>query len=137
MMDRREFFHACAVLLGSSVLPIGCSQSGSDSAATSPVPASVGYSKLQFDSMPNTVFSVSHDTYGVIDMSLTQVDNEIFSPDTEQFSICLTGPDTPLFDEGKYDVYNDTLGNIELFIQPGDSNPGEQSYRAIFSLLTT
>jgi hypothetical protein len=92
-------------------------------------------SKNRWTQLPVTTFSVTHDTYGVIDMELTAVDDEYYTPETEQFSVTLKGPDSPLFAEDTYLVYNDSLGYLQLFLQPGESATGEQSYRAVFSLL--
>ena len=66
-----------------------------------------------------------------------EVDDEIFSADAEQFSVCFRGPETPVFSEGIYNMYNETLGYIDLYLQPGDSPAGETKYRAVFSLLNT
>ena len=137
MMDRRKFFKVCAVVLGSGAFPIACSQNGGDPEAAAP---GVGtgdqtFSKSLFDEIPSTTFSVSHDVYGAIDMELTEVNSGTVSAETEQFSVCLTGPTTPLFNEGSYNMYNETLGYIDLYLQPGDSPAGEQKYRAVFSLL--
>jgi hypothetical protein len=41
----------------------------------------------------------------------------------------------PQLDEGVYQVYNSTFGYIDLYLQPGASSPGEQTYRSMFSLL--
>jgi hypothetical protein len=136
MMDRREFVQACAVLLGGSVMITGCG-GGSDSNLSSAADGSSanGLAKDRWMQLPVTTFSVTHDTYGVIDMELTTIEDEYYTPETEQFSVTLKGPDNPLFDEDKYLVYNDSLGYLELFLQPGESAPGEQTYRAVFSLL--
>lgn len=136
MMERREFLRACAVMLGSSVFPIACSQSGNEATtSTDSSPSSLSYSKQQFLELPATVFSVTHESYGVIDMQLVEVEDEAISPGTEQFSVCLDGPDNPVFEEGSYAMYNDSLGDIELFLQPAEGSASGQKYRAIFSLL--
>lgn len=140
MMDRREFFLKLCALSGSLVLPAGCSQSGGDSASIGlPVEplgnSPVAFSKQSFLDTIDTVFSVSHNVYGVIDLQLNVVVDEIYTPESEQFTISLNGPDLPVLDEGTYQVYNDDLGNFDLFIQPGESSTGQQSYVAVFSLL--
>lgn len=139
MMDRREFFTRAAIVLGSVALPIGCGSSGGDESGSDEV-VDDGFtlpdlSRNRFDDNMSTVFSVTHDSLGVIDMMLTEVDDEIFSPDTDQFSISLTGPDAPLLDEGTYQIYNASMGYFELYLQPGSNGGGTQNYRAIFSLL--
>jgi len=137
MMERRDFIQACAVVLGSSILPIGCGQSGGggDDGAQTDNYEMPDLSRSRWDAIPDTNFSVSHKTFGAIDMQMTAIDDEQFDPVTDQFSIVLTGPDTPLFEEGVYRVYNSSLGHIELFLQPGESSAGSQNYRTMFSLL--
>jgi hypothetical protein len=133
MMDRRQFVQACAVLLGSNLLIAGC---GSGSSGGSGNGSSItGLSKSRWMELPSTQFSVAHETYGAIDMQLTSIEDEIYSPEVEQFSVTLTGPDNPLFDEGKYEMYNESLGYVELYLQQGDNSQGKQVYRAVFSLL--
>jgi len=134
MMKRRDFIQACTVLLGSTVLPMGCGQGGGDSSEidnyTMP-----DLSRNRWLDIPDTLFSVSHDTYGAIDMTVTAIDDEIYDPVTDQFSIVLTGPELPLLKEDVYQVYNSTFGYIELYLQPGDGSAGAQNYRTVFSLL--
>jgi hypothetical protein len=148
MMDRREFVQACAVLLGSSVMLAGCGSDGSGSDGSSSTNSADGINGTSGDGseatgsyqnrwmqLPSTTFSVTHQTFGVIDMELTSVDDEMHSPKTEQFSVVLTGPDNPLFPEGTYQMYNDSLGYIDLYLQPGANALGQQTYRAVFSIL--
>ena len=136
MMDRRKFVQACTVLLGSGFLAGGCG--GSDSTELSVDNSSLpDLSRNRWVSMPSTSFSVTHDTYGAIDMELTAIDDDFFTPESEQFSITLRGPELPLLDEGVYQVYNDTFGYVDLYLQPGTSAPGEQIYLAVFSILQT
>jgi hypothetical protein len=134
MMERREFIQACTVLLGSSVLPIGCGQGGGDSVQSDNY-TMPDLSRNRWVDIPDTTFSVSHSTYGAIDMTMTAIDDELYDPVTDQFSIVLTGPDNPLFDEGVYQVYNSTFGYIDLYLQPGEAGAGTQNYRTLFSLL--
>ena len=137
-MERRKFIQACAVLLGSNVMIAGCGSSGDsdDSLPTSTSGSSASaLHKDRWMELPSTQFSVAHDTFGAIDMELTGIEDDYYDPQTEQFSIILTGPDTPFFEEGIYETYNDSLGYIKLFIQPSLSAPGDQKYRGIFSLL--
>ena len=68
-------------------------------------------------------------------MELTSIDDGLYTPEAEQFSVTLRGPELPVLEEDVYQVYNDTFGYIELYIQPGTSSPGEQLYVAIFSIL--
>ncbi len=139
-MDRRKFFEFSAALIGSTVLPVGCgggSESGIDielgTAATDL--DVIEFSKNKFVETPATIYSVSHDTYGAIDLILSEVDDEYISPEAEQFSVVLTGPELPFLKEDNYQIYNDSLGYFELYLQPGESPVGEQRYRAIFSIL--
>lgn len=136
MMERREFIQACTVLLGSSVLPMGCGQGGSDSGQMDDFTLP-DLSRNRWTDIPDTTFSVTNDTYGVIDMTLTAIDDETYDPVTDQFSVVLTGPELPLFEEDVYQVYNSVFGYIELYLQPGDGPAGVQNYRAQFSLLLT
>jgi hypothetical protein len=134
MMDRREFFKKLCALSGSLIIPPGCSQDSStalDSASSAPL----AFSKQNFTDTIDTVFSVSHDMYGVIDMQLKLVADEMFTPEAEQFSISLAGPTSPVLSEDTYEVYNDFMGNIKLYLQPGDASNGQQHYVAVFSLL--
>ena len=138
MMDRRQFVQACAVMLGSGVMVAGCGSGGgssSESGTTTGVASDSSLSRSRWEELPSTSFSVTHDTFGAIDMELTAIDDEIPSSRAEQFSVVLTGPDNPLFPEGTYQVYNDSLGYIELYLQPGDNAAGQQNYRAVFSLI--
>lgn len=134
MMDRREFFKKLCVLSGSLIIPLGCSQDRStaqDSGSSTPL----AFSKQNFIDIIDTVFSVSHDMYGVIDLQLNLVADEIFIQEAEQFSISLAGPTSPVLTEGTYDVYNDFMSNINLYLQPGEVSNGQQHYVAVFSLL--
>jgi hypothetical protein len=138
MMDRRKFVQACTVLLGSSVLAAGCGGSGGggDPADVSIDNVSLpDLSKSRWVNLPATNFFVTHSTYGAIDMELTAIDDDILIPEAEQFSVTLRGPELPLLEEDVYQVYNDTFGYFELFLQPATSAPGEQNYRAVFSIL--
>jgi hypothetical protein len=78
---------------------------------------------------------VTHSSFGAIDMTMTAIDDEIFDPVTDQFSVVLTGPELPLFEEGVYQVYNSLFGYFELYLQPGESPAGSQNYRTLFSIL--
>ena len=144
MMERRDFIQACTVLLGSTVLPMGCGQGGGDSgggdlaggdSADVDNYSMPDLSRNRWVDIPDTLFSVAHDTYGAIDMTVTAIDDEIYDPVTDQFSIVLTGPELPLLKEDVYQVYNSVFGYIELYLQPGDSPAGVQNYRTHFSLL--
>ena len=139
MMDRRKFVLACAVLLGSSLLVAGCgggSGGGGDPADVSVDNSSLpDLSKNRWVNLPTTNFFVTHSTYGAIDMELTAIDDDLLISESEQFSIILRGPELPLLEEDLYQVYNDTFGYIELYLQPATSTPGEQNYRAVFSIL--
>ena len=140
MMDRREFFLKLCALSGSLVLPVGCSQDGGTTSVglpDGPVNTAVAFSKQSFLSTIDTVFSVTHDFYGVVDLQLNLVTDEFYTPEAEQFSISLSGPEVPVLEEASYAVYNDDFGNIDLYIQPGESGNGQQKYVAVFSLLNT
>lgn len=143
-MDRREFFKRLCALSGTMMipaglmLPAGCSQEGgiADAGLTgTPSTSSTILSKQVFEDTIDTVFSVTHDLYGVVDLQLKLVKDEVFIPEAEQFMISLSGPVSPVLAEGTYAVYNDNLGNIDLYIQPGESTNGLQHYVAVFSLL--
>jgi hypothetical protein len=133
MMDRREFFKKLCVLSGSLIIPLGCSQDSSTQNSASST--TLAFSKQNFIDIIDTVFSVSHDMYGVIDLRLNLVADEIFIQEAEQFSISLAGPASPVLTEGTYDVYNDFMSNISLYLQPGEVSNGQQHYVAVFSLL--
>ena len=138
MMERRQFIQACIVMLGSSALAAGCGSEGGtdgDAAITAGNDLATGMARDTWSALPSLVFSVEHATYGVIDMKMTNVEDDFYSPETEQFSVMLTGPETPLFGEGLYTMYNASLGNLQLFLQPSESPAGVQKYRAVFSLL--
>jgi len=140
MMDRREFFLKLCALSGSLALPLGCSQDSGTAAIGLPdgsTSTAVAFSKQSFLNTIDTVFSVTHDFYGVVDLQLNLVSDEIYTPEAEQFSISLSGPEVPVLEEASYAVYNDDLGNIDLYIQPGESSNGQQKYIAVFSLLHT
>jgi hypothetical protein len=133
MMDRREFVkHLCA-LTGTLILPVGCSQE--NSTALNLPGESAAFSKTSFENAIDTVFSVTHDVHGVVDLRLNLVADEMPIAEAEQFSISLSGPDLPVLEEGSYAVYNDNFGDIALYIQPGQNNGGLQHYVAMFSLL--
>ena len=85
----------------------------------------------------DTTFSVTHETYGVIDMTMRSIEDEIYDPVTDQFSVVLAGPELPFFEEDVYQVYNSTFGYIELYLQPSDGAAGEHSYRTHFSILNS
>ena len=134
MMDRREFFKRLCALTGTLIIPVGCSQDSTTSLA--PAEGSpVAFSQLAFENSIDTVFSVTHDVFGVVDLNLTGVADEMIIPEAEQFSVTLSGPELPVLEENSYAVYNDDFGNIDLYIQPGQSSNGQQHYVAVFSLL--
>ncbi len=136
-MERREFIQACTVLLASSALVAGCGSGSDDSTETGASNGSSlpNLSRNSWTGIASTQFSVSHPSYGVIDMQLTSIDNELAIPEADQFSVVLTGPELPLLEEDVYQLYNDSLGYIDLLLQPGESPPGAQNYRALFSLI--
>ena len=144
-IDRRAFFKKLCALSASLAIPAGCSQSGDsvsvDSAATpdtvTPVSSSPALSRQAFEDTIDTVFSVTHQTYGIVDLQLKIVDSEVFIPEADQFVISLIGPDNPALQEDSYAVYNDNLGDFELYIQPGEASNGQQFYVAVFSLLNS
>jgi len=143
-MDRREFFKRLCVLSGTLVVPVslipaGCSSSSHDNndVGTTQTSTSPTLSKQALQDTIDTVFSVTHETFGVVDLQLNIVADEIFIPEADQFSISLSGPESPILEEGSYAIYNDNLGNIELYLQPGGVGNGLQHYVAVFSLLNT
>lgn len=141
-MHRREFFKKLCALSASMAFPVACSQSG-DSASTEgthpdtviPINGNPALSRQAFEDTIDTVFSVTHQNFGIVDLQLKIVADEFFIPEADQFSISLTGPDSPVLPEDIYSVYNDNLGDFNLYIQPGDANNGQQFYVAVFSLL--
>ena len=142
-MDRREFFKKLCALSGTliipaGIIPAGCSQDGGTtevSLPVSPTSSTTVFSKQAYENSIDTVFSVTHEIYGVVDLQLNLVADEIYITEAEQFSILLSGPESPVLQEHSYAVYNDNLGNIDLYIQPGDASNGQQHYVAVFSLL--
>ena len=144
-MDRREFFKKLCALSGTLIIPAGfipagCSQDGGTADVSLPVAptnTATAYSKQSFENTIDTVFSVTDETYGVIDLLLNLVADEMYIAEAEQFSISLSGPELPVLKEDSYTVYNDNLGYIDLYIQPGDASNGQQFYIAVFSLLNT
>lgn len=142
-MDRREFFKKLCALSGSLLIPLGmipagCSQDGTATNVNlpdSPTTSTATLSKQAFIDTIDTVFSVTHEVYGVVDLQLNLVADETFIPEAEQFIITLSGPESPVLKEDNYAVYNDNLGDIDLFIQPGDASNGQQHYVAVFALL--
>ena len=144
VIDRRAFFKKLCALSASLAIPAGCSQSGDsvsvDSATTdtvTPLSSSPALSRQAFENTIDTVFSVTHQTYGIVDLQLKIVDSEVFIPEADQFVISLIGPDNPTLQEDSYAVYNDNLGDFELYIQPGEASDGQQFYVAVFSLLNS
>jgi len=138
MMDRREFFKKLFALSGSLIVPLGCSQDNTTAAldlSETPAGSTSVFSKQAFTNSINSVFSVSHDVYGVVDLTLSNVADEMLIADAEQFSIALSGPESPVLQEDTYAIYNDNFGDIALYLQPGQAAAGQQSYVAIFSLL--
>jgi len=139
-MERRNFIQTCAVVVGSTVLPMGCGSGGSSEGDSDEVSISNDFSlpnleRNRWTSLDDNNFSVAHETFGAIDMQMNSVDDDIYDPVTDQFSVVLTGPELPQFDEGVYQVYNSSFGYFELLLQPGESPAGEQRYRAVFSIL--
>lgn len=133
MMDRREFFKRLCALTGTLILPVGCSQDSPPAVDTSG--QSFSFNKASFENSIDSVFSVTHDLHGIVDLRLNVVNDELPIAEAEQFSISLSGPDVPLLEENSYAVYNDNFGDIDLYIQPGDTNGGQLHYVAMFSLL--
>ena len=119
---------------GSSSLLAGCGSGGGSDGDSASSDAS-DLSRSRWEELPSTDFSVTHERYGAVDMKLTAIDDEFNGDRAEQFSVVLTGPTDPTLKEGTYQVYNDSLGYIELFLQPGKRANGQQDYRAIFSLV--
>ena len=138
MMDRREFFKKLCALSGTLLLPLGCSQDNTTTAVDlgdAPTGTISTFSKQAFIDAIDSVFSVSHDSSGVVDLQLSYVIDEMLIDEAEQFSISLSGPEAPVLEEDSYAIYNDRFGNIELYLQPGASSNGQQHYVAMFSLL--
>jgi hypothetical protein len=138
MMDRREFVKALCALPGVMLIPLGCSEENDTAAlnlSTSPSDSSSAFSKKAFIDSIDSVFSVTHQDYGVVDLRLDTVNDELPINQAEQFSIYLSGPQVPLLEEGNHPVYNDNFGDISLHLQPGEASGGRQHYIAVFSLL--
>lgn len=148
-MDRRVFFKRLCALYGAMVIPVGilsagCSQGGSTGSTdanlpevdtTTPTSTSITHSKQAFQETIDTVFSVTHESIGVVDLQLNLIADETFIPEADQFSISFSGPEVPVLEEDTYAVYNDNLGDFDLYIQPGSADNGQQHYVAVFSLL--
>ena len=142
MIERRDFIQACVVIVGSTALPMGCGGGSDSGGGANEVTGTDIYSlpdlnRGRWEGLDDNNFSVTHKKYGAIDMQLTSIDNEFFDPVTDQFSVVLAGPELPLLEEGVYQVYNSSLGYIDLYLQPGDSPAGEQRYRIPLSILDT
>jgi len=138
MMERRDFIQACGALLGSSLLLAGCGSSdgGADEVTLGGDDFSLpDLNRGKWARLSDLNFSVAHDTYGAIDTTLTAVDDGTYDAQADQFSIVLTGPELPRLEDGVYQVYNSSLGYIDLYLQAGESPAGEQRYRSHFSLL--
>ena len=133
MMDRREFFKRLCALTGTLILPVGCSQDNTTALDTSG--QSFSFNKVSFESSIDSVFSVTHDLHGIVDLRLNRVNDELPIAEADQFSISLSGPEVPVLEENSYAVYNDNFGEIDLYIQPGKTSDGQQHYVAMFSLL--
>jgi hypothetical protein len=150
-MDRRVFFQKLCALYGAIVIPAGilsagCTQGGGtgstdislpDTNTTTPTSSTITHSKQAFQETIDTVFSVTYESTGVVDLQLNFVADETFIPEADQFSISLSGPEFPVLEEDSYAVYNDNLGDFDLYIQPGSARNGQQHYVAVFSLLNT
>lgn len=143
-MDRRSFFRKLAVLSAAAVIPVGCSSGGDGSAPAIDVSdistdtsSSSELSRLAFANNINTTLSVTHDTIGVVDLQLANVNDEMVIPEADQFALSLTGPSSPVLEEKTYQVYNQNIGYFDLYIQPADAGNGQQNYMAIFSLLNS
>jgi hypothetical protein len=144
-MERRNFIQTCAVVVGSTVLPMGCgsggssdggSDGGSDEVSISDDFSLPNLERNRWTSLDDNNFSVAHEN-GATDMQLTSIDDEMYDPATDQFSVVLTGPELPQLEEGVYQVYNSSFDYIDLYMQPGESPAGEQRYRSVFSVLRT
>jgi hypothetical protein len=145
-MDRRGFFRKLCLLSAAVVIPAGCNSGGDSASVTDTVdtidsvdtisaPGQTELSRAAFASNIDTVFSVSHDLFGVVDLTLQNVNDEKAIPEADQFFISMVGPELPVLEEKTYQVYNDNIGEFELYIQPGTAADGTQSYFAVFSLL--
>jgi len=141
-MDRRDFFRKLCAISATAIFPVACSSGGGDSSPAVQVDSTdntvtdtVSFSKLAFVNNIDTVFSVTHDTYGVIDLQLTNVEDATIIEQAEQFIIALNGPESPVLTDSTHQIYNQNLGNFELYLQTGSSEQGRQNYIAVFSLL--
>lgn len=141
-MDRRDFFRKLCAISATVIFPAACSSGGGENSPSVQVDTTddtvtdtASFSKLAFVNNIDTVFSVTHDTYGVIDLQLTNVEDATVIEEAEQFIISLNGPEIPVIAEGNHQIYNENLGYFELYLQTGPAEQGQQNYIAVFSLL--
>jgi len=128
MIQRREFL----IALGAGVVSVGLAPKltavAQDAGASSSPPV---LTKDQFAPLVNSWFDVG----GTLSLQLVQIVDGPVSPSTEQFSLEFCGAEAPALPAGLYDVSQDTLGPLQLYLEPIGADAQGAWYRADFNLL--
>ncbi len=91
--------------------------------------------KESFADCLNEAFHVRQSGSSGLDLKLTEVTVQVKTPRQETFSVSFHGPAQPFLQQGVYQLHNDSLGDLELFLVPIARDQDGYQYEAVFNRL--
>lgn len=92
--------------------------------------------KEAFADCVNEVFRVTRAGSADFEIKLTEVTEQFHTPRQEAFSVVFHGPADPFMQQGSYQLRNEKLGEMELFLVPIAKDQDGYEYEAVFNRLT-
>ncbi|MCS7459127.1 hypothetical protein N0M98_03145 [Paenibacillus doosanensis] len=93
-------------------------------------------SLADFQSVLYSRFQAESDS-GPVELKLTEVEVKQASPQAEQFSLLLKGPEAPFLPQQMYRMNHEQLGELDLFMVPVGKGKDGFLYEIVFNRLVT
>lgn len=90
-------------------------------------------SKAAFADNLETTFRLSRSPGDVVPLTLIELREGAGSPLLEQFALLFRGPNEKPFDQGLYEMKQETLGSFTLFLVPVGADGCGRYYEAVFN----
>jgi hypothetical protein len=91
--------------------------------------------KETFTGLLNEPFHVVQGELPVIDLVLMDVSEYLHTARQESFSLFFRGPSSAFMQQGMYQLQNEKLGDLQLFLVPVGQQGGGYVYQAVFNRL--
>ncbi len=91
--------------------------------------------KEAFAECVNEVFHVARPGSADFEIELSEVTEQFRTPRQEAFSVVFHGPADPYLKQGSYQLRNEKLGEMELFLVPIAKDQAGYQYEAVFNRL--